>query len=200
MILKIKFVYSSIYDRRYRESPRIQKILKDKDKSYPSIKKITNYVKSIEELWKKQDNKILREIEKVTGLKWKEKEIKCYVIGFGRCFSDPLTMKLFENKNDFIDILTHELIHQIQFQNSKKTREWFKLYLKNNYKKESHSTKSHISVHAIHKKIFLNLFNKKRFERQINFHKKFPDYKKAWEIVEKEGYENIIKKFKELTK
>ena len=103
MIPKIKFVYSSVYDNRYRDFPNIKERLKKQKKSYPSQKKILKYVSQVKPIWEKQEKKILKELSKITGLKWKEKEIRCYVIGFGRGFSDPLTMKLFENKNDFID-------------------------------------------------------------------------------------------------
>ncbi len=199
MIPKIRFRYSSIYDSTYRNSKFIKKLLKERNESYPSQKKILKYISQIKPIWEKQEKKIFKELSKITGLKWKEKEIICYVIGFGRGLSDPLTMKLYKNKNDFIDTLTHELIHQIQFQNEKKWPKWRK-HLSKKYKKESRSTKSHISVHAINKKIYLRLFNKNRLKRDIKRCQKFLDYKLAWEVVEEEGHENIIKKFRELTK
>ena len=200
MLPKIKFVYSSIYDRLRKDSPMMKKFLKKQNKSYPSIKKIIKYMGDVEKLWKKDENLILREISKLTRLKWKEKEIKCYVIGFGRGFSDPLTLSLYKNKKDFIDALTHELIHQIQSQNEKKFRKWGKKFLSIKYKKESRSTKSHIFLHSVLKALYLKLFGKKRLKKIINFDKNFKDYKRAWEIVEEEGHENIIKKFRELTK
>jgi len=105
-----------------------------------------------------------------------------------------------ERKGDFIDTLTHELIHQIHIQNGKKVNELQKNYIPKKYPNESQLTSNHIFVHAIHKKIYLSLFNKTRLNRDIKRCEKSPDYKRAWEIVEKEGYENLINKFRELTK
>lgn len=199
MIPKIIFRYSWIYDRRYRESKMMKKFLKKRKEIYPSIKKISQYIEAIEKLWKKDEKRILKEISKVTGLKWKDKQIICYVNGMGRPFSDPLTLRLYKNKNDFIDTLTHELIHQIQIQNRKKYMDWSKNKNKK-YKTESVVTNNHIFLHAVHKVIYLKFFNKSRLNRDIKDSKKFPDYKRSWDIVEEEGHENIINQFKKLTK
>lgn len=195
MIPKIRFRYSYVYDRRYRDSPRMKRLLKKRGKKYPSSEKILTYIKRIEPSWKKNEKKILREISKIMGLKWKEKEIICYVIGFGRGFSDPLTVKVFKNKNDFVDTLVHEMIHQIQFQNHDLWRKWA-VYLRNNYKNKSRMTNSHILLHAVHKEIYLRLFDEKRLKRDIKKCQKYADYKRSWKIVEKEGHENIIKEFR----
>lgn len=198
MISKIRFRYSWIYDQGYRNSQRIQKNLKKQGKKYPSIRTILNYIKKIEPLWRKSENKILSEVSKLTGLSWREKEVICYVIGFGRSFSDPLTLRLYENKQDFIDTLTHEMIHQIQIQNQVINRKW-KNYIETRYKKETQTTRNHLLVHAVHYKIYLKLFDKKRLNRDIKNCDKYPDYKHSWEIVREEGYDNIIKKFRKIT-
>ena len=104
MIPKIRFIYSSVYDSMYRNSLEIKKTLKKYGREYPPTKNVFKYTEQIENSWKKEGNKILREISKITGLKWKEKEIKCYVIGWGRCFSDPLTIRMYKNKNKFTDM------------------------------------------------------------------------------------------------
>ena len=199
--MKIRFRYSWIYDEKHRSSPLIQERLRSQGKKYPSTKKVSNYIKTIEQLWRKEERKILSEISKISGLIWKEKEIICYVVGHAGCFSDPLTMKLFENKTDFIDTLTHELIHQIQTQNQKINKKW-KEYVQKKYKDESIMTQNHIALHAIHYKLYLKLFSKNRLKRDMNFSKKVKaeDYIRSWQIVEEKGAENIIKKFHEVTK
>ena len=190
---KIEFVYSVIYDSQYREFFKIKK--------YPSRNSIIKYIKEIKKIWNKQEIKILKEISKVSGLKWKEKEIKCYVIGAGRPISNPLTISIFyyKNKNYFVDSLTHELIHQIQMQDDGKWHKWWG-YLEKTYGRESFTTKAHISIHAIHWKLILNLFDEKRLKNEIKFSSRWKEYERSREIVEKEGYGNIIKKFRELTK
>ena len=190
MIPKIEFVYSSIYDSMWP---------KPKKKLSENI--IDNYLNSIEKIWKKEGGKILSEISKISGLKWKEEKIKCYLLSGGRCFSYPLTITYFKDKNRFIDILTHELIHQIQIQYA----DWdkWKFYFFKNYGKynqESLLTKGHIFLNAVHYKILKKLYGKKRLNLNIKRHDKWADYKRAWEIVKEEGYENIIKNFKDSQK
>ena len=68
-------------------------------------------------------------------------------------------------------------------------------YFFRKYKNETLNTKIHIQVHAIHSHIYLKFFNKKRLERDVKLISHLKDYKRAWEIVQKEGYENIIKEF-----
>lgn len=199
MIPKIEFRYSWVYDDSYRSSPRIQKVLKEQGKNYPSPQKIKKYIERVEPLWKKIESKTLTELSNLSGLKWKEESIRCYIIGFGRPFSDPLTMKLFDNKNDFIDTLTHELIHQIKIQNSEKLRKWYS-YIERKYANEPRTAKNHIFLHALHWQIYLNLFNEKRLNRNIDSDKEHPDYHRSWQIVQEKGYENIIKEFRKRLK
>ena len=199
MIPKIEFVYSRVYDKRYRENKNIQKILKKREQKYPSEKKIKNYIKRAEKEWKKQGRKILAEMSKIMSLKWKEEKIKCYIIGSGRSFSDPLTVKLSKNLSDFINTLTHEMIHQLQTQNIKRMKKWWN-YVYRKYKKEPELTKNHILLHSVHKKLYLKIFNKNRLKRNIKRDDTKPDYEHSWEIVEREGYENIIERFHKITR
>jgi len=194
MIPKVVFRYSWYYDEKYRE---LHKLSKWKNKKYPSEKQILNYIKIIEKLWKKDGKKILNELSKITRLQWKEKNIICYVVGRCAPFSDPLTLSVYEKYPDyFIDILIHELIHQLFMQNwgDKKSRMTWN-YINKKYKNESFKTRIHIPLHAIHMYIFLKFFSETRLKREIKWISFLPDYKKSWEIVQKEGYKNIINEF-----
>ncbi len=113
-----------------------------------------------------------------------------------RPFSDPLTLPVYKNKEYFIDVLTHELIHQLFMQkgNYEKSKKAWK-HIHSKYKKESFVTRIHIPLYAIHSYIYEKLFNEKRIDRDMHRSKFFPDYKKAWGVVTKEGYEKIIEEF-----
>lgn len=204
MIPKITFTYSTIYDEFHKKylityykaykDPRTKKNLK----KYPSQKEIESYISKIEKLWIKDEKSILKAIEKVTGLKWKDKEIKVYVVGKCIAFADPVTMPVFKDKDDFIDTLTHELIHQIQKQTEdEKFDKWIK-YVNKKYKNELKKTRSHIFLQAVHAKILLEIFGEKRLYKNVQKSIK-EAYVKSWKIVEEEGYENIIEKFKKIT-
>jgi hypothetical protein len=197
MIPKIRFRYSDIYDVRYRNNPRIQETLKKQGKTYPSEKRILNYISQIKKEWEKIEKKILTELEKVSGLRWKEKKIICYCIGQGIPFSDPLTMPVSRPKTYFIDTLIHELIHQLMTQenNLNKSKNAWSYFFKK-YKKEEYNTIIHIPLHAIHSHIFHKFFSQKRLNHDYKYIKRLPAYKRSWDTVKKEGYQNIIKEFR----
>lgn len=190
MIPKIIFKYSWIYDQRQKE---VAEFRLGKNTEYPSPAQIQNYIIKAEKAWRVQENNILSEISKIIGLKWKEKSIICYVVGNCIPFSDPLTLKVYSGDYDrFVDVLIHELIHRFDVDRTSEVRK----YYNKKYKNESHKTITHIFVHAFHQHIYLKFFGDKRFEKEILIASKYPDYKRAWDIVKKEGYENIIKEFK----
>ena len=194
MTPKVIFRYSWIYNEFFKSL--------EKKKKYPSAKKILNYIKKLEKLWRKDEKKVLKEISKITGLEWKEKQIICYVVGRGKLsFSDPITLLMYRKLDFSIDVLVHELIHRIfavreNFLRSKKA--W--RYFHNKYKKETKNTRAHIVIYAIHNHIYLKLFNEERLKRDIKWISKHRDYKRAWDIVQKEGYQNIINEFKKRIK
>ncbi len=190
MIPKIIFKYSWVYDQRQKE---VAEFRLGKDTIYPSPVQIKNYIKKAEKTWRVQENNILSEISKITGLKWKEKNIICYVVGNCIPFSDPLTLKVYSKDYDrFVDVLIHELIHHFDAGHSSTVRK----YYSKKYKNESHKTMIHIFTHAFHQHIYLKFFGEKRLKKEILIASKYPEYKRAWDIVKTEGYENIIKEFK----
>jgi antirestriction protein ArdC len=131
--------------------------------------------------------------------KWKEYKIRCYVVGKGRNFAFPLTITCWKKKTDFIDTLTHELIHNLERQNLGKLKPW-RDYVQKNYGSEPKSTKSHLLVHTIHHEILLKFFNKARLNHNIRKSDNMPEYARSWEIVIEEGAKNILKRFREVIK
>jgi len=202
MIPKVEFRYSWVYDDKYRDSPLMKRFLKKNKQKYPSEKIIIDYTQRIEKIWKKEGNKVLKELSNISGLKWRENKIICYVIGRGRPFSDPLTIPVYQRDLSwFIDVLTHELIHQLLTQEGnleKSEKSWDYVYKK--YKKDPRKAKIHVIVHAIHSSIYLKFFGKKRLGRNIKIMKKYKDYKRSWDIVQEEGYQQIINDFRKRLK
>lgn len=200
MIPKIEFRYSSVYDRNYRNLKYIQNYLKEKNQKYPSKKEILFYIEKSKKLWEKNSKKILQEISKISGLDWKEKRIICYIVGVGRPFSDPLTIRTYgKNIKKFIETLTHELIHQIFIQNKNIYKKWHE-YILEKYKNEKRITKTHILLSAIHWELLKKLEGIEAVKKEIKKYENSPDYKRAWKIVEKETSKKIIKKFIKIIK
>lgn len=194
MLPKIKFKYSWVYDEMWKEAYGI----KAEPEEYPDCKRLERYTGSVEKVWRKIEKNVLREMQRLSGLKWNGGEIICYAVTKVRPFSVPLTVPVYKDKTQFIDILVHELIHNLFGQNKGRLLKDSKFYKK--YRKYNLKTRIHILLLAIHKALYLKFFSKKRIKRDIDraekYSKKYPQYKRAWEIVEKEGYENIIKEFR----
>jgi len=187
MVPKIEFRYSWIYDQFCKSEA--------KTKNYPTSAKIEKYMRTVEPLWRKEEKKILTEMSRVTGITWEEKNIICYFVGEHIPFSDPLTIPATRKKERFVDILTHEMIHILFRQN--KANDKVIAWISKTYPEEADRTKLHVPIHAIHKHILLKFFGQKRLDAEIKSLKHLKDYRRSWEIVQEEGYENIIKRFRQ---
>lgn len=89
-----------------------------------------------------------------------------------------------------IPTITHELIHNLLLGANLE-------YVKKEYPEEARKVRVHILVHAIHEHIYLKFFEKERLERDKERMASIPEYKRAWDIVEKEGHERIVEKLRE---
>lgn len=188
---KVQFIYSWIYDDVFKKFDRPPK---NRNLSFRAMQR---YIKSVEALWRKREKAILQELSKVAKLSWKEEKIPCYVITYGLPFSNPLTIGVWEEEDYFLDILTHELIHRLFFQegNEKRIAGAWRYFLKK-YKQEPFETRTHIPLRAFHEHIFRTLFNEKRLQREYEITKRYSkEEKRSWDIVREEGYKNIIKQF-----
>ena len=99
--------------------------------------------------------------------------------------------------DNFIDLLTHELLHRLLTDNTSLPYDtdfltrWQKLF----DKKHSFGTLVHIPVHAIHKAIYLDILNEPaRLKRDVEGSEKFEikDYDNAWSYVNDHDYTELI--------
>lgn len=192
---KIFFRHSTVYNQHFKEFVKLK--YPQDEAFYPPDEKIMNYITEVNKKWNEIEQNILDEMARITNLNWSMKFITCYVVGNCVPFSDPLTMKVFENVDRFIDTLVHELIHQlfVQKDNRKKMEQIYRR-IEDRFENETKKTKIHIPLHAVHTHLYKKLFNEERLKNDIERSDKFNDYKRAWEIVNSEGFENILKLFK----
>ena len=157
------------------------------------LKRIEDYKKE----WSKYEAKILKGICAVLGLEFRRNAIDVYIVsGNPRQLSAPIVIKSSFGPGEFVDSLTHELIHTLFGDNGRivPISIWDEMF-----PGETKSVKSHVVVHAVLKYIYLDILkDEKRLKRNVESSKKHDtnDYFRAWEIVEKEGYVEIIKKLK----
>lgn len=201
LVPEIEFRYSWIYDQRIKRYltaiARHDEVLRHGLQNWPKERSILKAVNRYEKEWGGQGRVVLAEISRVSGLKWRQKKITVYVVGRIIPFSDPLTMPIYKSRIKFVDTLTHELLHQIQSQNRDEVLNFYK-FVYRKYKNESVITKNHIIVHAIHKYLYLKFFGVKRLNLDIKSCSRRIDYNRSWNIVQSEGYENLIKEFRSM--
>ena len=192
----IIFRFASIYNQQWK-NVYDYKMKKGEVFPYkfPSNDQIKEYIEKIKPFWRKIEEKVLSEMAEVIGFGWDDVKITCYVVGGGTIpFSEPLTVPVYKQyPNYFIDMLTHELIHQLfnQATNEEKTKKIGKL-MDERYPNKTASTKIHIPILAVHTHLYKKIIGEDRLKINIREFQNLPDYKAAWDTVQKESYEKII--------
>ena len=148
-------------------------------------------------IWKKQEKKIIKGLEKITGLSFLRNYIDIFLINPDNApsISHPAIVKVDDNENKTIRTIIHELIHSLMWDNKEKVNWSAKIHKL--FKNENRKTAIHIAVHAILEAVYTDILKKPDdIIKDIKESQKRSDYKRAWEIVKKEGYKNIIDKLK----
>jgi hypothetical protein len=201
-MVKISFIWSFIYEQTIHNPTVKENFDYEKYQKY-----IDDYLKKVKNIWKMKEKQVLNSCEEITGLKWKKEEIPVYAIKISSIMpiSDPLTIPIqFESEDKklsltperFVNMMVHEIIHNLFIQNEEEIGNYFEFIL-DKYKKEDFDTAIHLLLHSIHKKIFEKHFDKNRLDEEIKMSSFYPSYKKSWEIVNKIGEDSIIKEFKD---
>jgi hypothetical protein len=159
--------------------------------------------------WKPFEKKILTSMTDLLDLSFRQNIIDVHIAPWFNAFSDPMVIGVMKEPDEFVDILTHELLHRLLTDNTAIPHEtmlldeWQKLF----GKKHTFGTVVHIPVHAVHKAIYLDVLNApERLARDVAGNKKYKatDYINAWNYVDEHGYKKIIsqlkKSYKELSK
>ena len=174
---KIRFVYSLPYDRMLTEYE------KKEFNEIQSSKEIKDFIKKLQPKWDKISNSVCRSLQEVVKNKWKEKEIKCYVVKHCKYagISAPLTLRMEKDFDYLFDILIHELAHVIVGYNFEKFRK-IKQKLEKRFPNENPFIIRHIYINWIELQVLKELFNQKFIDKIL---KKILSIRggKAWIIV-----------------
>lgn len=200
MATKVNFIWSWIYQSQIHSTT----VNEEYDNANYEIY-VESFIKEVKENWRQLEKNIFHSIEEISGLKWKKLEINCYVIKISSLnpISDPLTIPIQIQTEEgnftlsierFIDMLVHELIHNLFIQNEDKMSQYFEYALKK-YKNEQLDTVIHLLLHAIQKKIFLKIFDKKRLTNEKQACSFYISHKRSWELVEGIGEDIILQEF-----
>jgi hypothetical protein len=166
-----------------------------KDWEVPSIEEVLARIQNYKNEWDKEGNLILESLCQVTNLNFNRNAIDVYIVsGNPRTFSNPIVIKSGFDPSEFVDTLTHELIHRLFTLSKVKKDKMFS----SKYENETDIVKNHILLHAILKYIYLDILKDTgRLDKNIGRSKRHStnEYSRAWEIVEIEGYKELINNF-----
>ena len=159
----------------------------------------------VQKVWDVHSGRILPAMAKTSGLRWKRKEIRAYVVSSVRYpFSEPLTLWIGvkgENMDGQVTSLVHELSHTLFDDNEETLGNYWKK-LKASLKGETASTIVHVPVHGLMVETFQTVFgdDSERYLKQERWwerSKANPDmkgsYARSWDIVKEEGAANVMK-------
>lgn len=149
-------------------------------------------------LWKEKEKVILKGLKQITGLDFARNIIDVFLINDGKgSISHPTIVTLKKDNQKNICVITHELIHSLLWDN-KQGVNWAKK-IQELYPKENKKTAIHIAVHAILMVLYYEVLeDTASIKKDVEDCQKWEDYKRAWEIVEADGYKEIIKKLQKV--
>ncbi len=188
--LKINIRYGKLLDPFFKDSVKINY----PDYVFPNEDEVLKKVELFKEIWSKEGGSFINEICRITKLKFKRNTIDCFIItATPKDLSAPLVIRSRYNEQEFLDSMYHELVHILLTDNNVKKIEEFK--------NESSTTINHIHVFAILKYFYIDVLrdeSKLVAIKQKSSDLKNVEYKKAWDIVERVGYREIIEKIKKV--
>ena len=165
------------------------------DIAFMSKNRALELVEERKQAWKAKEKIILNGMIETFGIDFADTTIKVYLAPYVPILSDPLMISLRAEPDIFVDVLTHELFHRLLTENVQNIP--YGKVLQDLYGNEDLLTRNHVFVHAGLAAIYKDVLGEpSRLERDIEFHQHYHGYKEAWDIVKKEGYQNLINKLK----
>lgn len=191
---EVRIWYAWLIDPVYRDAFFANP--KNRRKRYPSAHAIRRRIVAYRRSWKAHESEILTGICRATGVGFEENIIRVHVVGRApRSVSYPLVTYATHAPSEFVDVLTHELIHHIITENAKRVN--FFPAITPFTRGKSMTVNVHVLVHAIHQYIYLDVLkDPSRLRRNLEWAQRHPPYRAAWKIVEKVGYQRILKRLR----
>lgn len=188
---------------RVNVSTQLHKLNGKKGDKLADDKEMKKIVSAYKKAWAPYEKKIMQGMCELYDLQFKQNTIDVFIAPWFSAFSNPMVIGVKYTPDEFIDTLTHEMLHRLLTDNTSnevKIQEWQKLFRG----VSGFSALVHIPVHAALKAIYLDVLkDPSRLKRDIESCKKYDwggPYSEAWEYVEKHGYKEINRKLRELYK
>lgn len=164
--------------------------------TFPTEESIRKKVEVFKEVWKPKEGVILSGMTEALGLTFYQSCVDVFITPFKNPISDPIVIPPKFDSDLFVDVLTHELFHCLLSDNVENIP--YKEILLKEYPEEQPLVQNHVFLHAGLKYVYLDVLKEpSRLDRDIERHLNASGYNRAWEIVEKEGYNELIERFKD---
>ncbi|MEK7535886.1 MAG: hypothetical protein AAB590_02650 [Patescibacteria group bacterium] len=166
----------------------------------PSHEEVIQRTENYNKEWAIWQEQIVGDIQKVLGLNFKRTIIDVHIVsGNPRNFSNPIIIKSGYPVDEFIDVLSHELIH-VLLQDNNNIASWECVdFVKSLYPNETKLTQDHLIVHATLKCIYLDTLEQQdRFKKNLkrSSQASMNDYYVAWEIINQLDHKQFISDYK----
>ena len=162
-------------------------------RSYDEYEQITEKYRK---WWNPHNDKILRGLCDILDLEFRQNIIDVNIAPWFSPISDPMVIgPAFKSEDELVNTITHELIHRLITDNTSVQydhdflTDWKKLF------GDSHDWNAlvHIPVHAVMKKLYLDVINRPDLLKlDIEAVKDNPPYAAAWVYVEDGDYASIV--------
>lgn len=164
----------------------------------PTKEEIERRAGAYREEWKKYEKEILEGVCRALGASFKQNIIYVHIVGGNpRSFSNPIVIKSGFSPEEFVIVLTHELVHNLLREGGIPGTIYKKLY-----PDETHTAGLHVVVYAVLHYVYLEILSKENcLESYIAQAYKARDkgYARSVEIVKRRGYAKILERFKKAT-
>jgi hypothetical protein len=148
--------------------------------------------------WSPHEKEIVTGMCALFDLVFYKSVIDVYLSPWVPTISAPILVTLRSTPDEFIDVLTHELLHVLITDNTTYPQEVLGTVLEQLYPDLDWVAKNHVLVYAGLKHIYLNVMQEpERLDRDIVSCQSHPAHAAAWDYVDTHGYLAVIDRFKD---
>jgi hypothetical protein len=147
--------------------------------------------------WQLREKAILTDICALFDLTFYKPVIDVYLSPWIPSISAPILISMRATPDEFVDVLTHELLHVLITDNRTYTQEALGLALEHLYPHLDQAARDHVLVYAGLRHIYLDVIREpRRLDRDVAYCRADPSHLAAWNYVEEHGHLAVLDEFR----
>ena len=161
---------------------------------------LKDVVTKYRQAWQKKEKRIMRGLEKVSGLTFFPNVIDCYIANTKKTsnITSPLIIGGGYRPQDFVHVLTHELIHILAEDNTQNYN-WHKAAVAA-YPTFHPYVAYHIMTNAVFEALYSEYLHNSDViigaSENLQLYSRPDLHRPAWEVIETEGYKRVLEKIR----